>query len=61
MKKLLYITANSKPEELSASKTVGRAFVNKFIEKYTDFKLEELDLYSIFRRKSAMGFKTYYE
>lgn len=45
MKKLLYITANSKPEELSASKTVGRAFVNKFIEKYPDFKLEELDLY----------------
>ncbi len=26
MKKLLYITVNSKPEELSASKTVGRTF-----------------------------------
>lgn len=45
MKKLLYITVNSKPENLSASKTVGRAFVNKFIEKYPDFQVEELDLY----------------
>lgn len=45
MKKLLYITVNSKPEELSASKTVGRAFVNKFIQKHSDFKVEELDLY----------------
>lgn len=45
MKKLLYITVNSKPENLSSSKTVGRAFVNRFIEKYPDFKVEELDLY----------------
>lgn len=45
MKKLLYITVNSKPEGLSASKTVGRAFVNRFIDKYPDFKVEELDLY----------------
>lgn len=45
MKKLLYITVNSKPEEISASKTVGRAFVNRFIESHSDFKLEELDLY----------------
>ena len=45
LKKLLYITANSKPENLSASKTVGRAFVNRFIEKYPEFKVEELDLY----------------
>ncbi|MBP7222635.1 MAG: NAD(P)H-dependent oxidoreductase [Sedimentibacter sp.] len=45
MKKLLYITVNSKPEILSSSKTVGRAFVNRFIEKYPDFKVEELDLY----------------
>lgn len=45
MKKLLYITVNSKPEDLSASKTVGRVFVNKFLEKHGDFKLEELDLY----------------
>lgn len=45
MKKLLYITVNSKPENLSASKTVGRAFVNRFIEVYKDFEVEELDLY----------------
>lgn len=45
MKKLLYITVNSKPESLSASKTVGRALVNRVIHKYPDFKVEELDLY----------------
>ena len=45
MKKLLYITVNSKPESLSASKTIGRAFINKFIDKYPDFKIEEIDLY----------------
>ncbi len=45
MKKLLYITVNSKPENLSASKTVGRAFVNRFLEKHSDFEIEELDLY----------------
>ncbi|MGG7162732.1 FMN-dependent NADH-azoreductase [Clostridium ihumii] len=45
MKKLLYITVNSKPEELSASKTVGRAFVNKFLDCHDDFELQELDLY----------------
>ena len=44
MKKLLYITASSKPENLSTSKTVGRDFVNKFIEKNKDFTVEELDL-----------------
>ncbi len=44
--RLLYITVNSKPENLSASKTVGRAFVNRFIENYPDFKIEELDLYN---------------
>ena len=45
MKKLLYITVNSKPEGMSASKTVGRAFVNRFIELYKEFEVEELDLY----------------
>lgn len=45
MKKILYITVNSKPEELSSSKTVGRNFVNKFIEKHPDFIVEEVDLY----------------
>ncbi|WP_010250672.1 FMN-dependent NADH-azoreductase [Acetivibrio cellulolyticus] len=46
MKKLLYIVANSKPEEISSSKTVGRALVNSIMDKYKDFSLEELDLYN---------------
>jgi FMN-dependent NADH-azoreductase len=45
LRKLLYITVNSKPENLSACKTVGRAFVNNFIKKHPDFTIEELDLY----------------
>ena len=45
MKKLWYITVNSKLESLSSSKTVGRTFVNRFIEKYPEFTVEELDLY----------------
>lgn len=44
-KNLLYISVNSKPEELSSSKTVARAFINKFLEKYNDFNVEEVDLY----------------
>jgi len=46
MKKLLYIVANSKPEEISSSKTVGRALVNSILDKYKDLTLEELDLYN---------------
>lgn len=45
MKKLLYISVNSKPEKLSASKTVARKFINKFLEKNKDFQVEEIDLY----------------
>lgn len=45
MKKILYITVNSKPENLSSSKTVGRAFIDKLLIKYPDFTAEELDLY----------------
>ena len=44
-KKLLYINCNSKPENLSASKTVARLFIQKFIEKNHDFEVEEVDLY----------------
>ncbi len=44
-KKLLYISVNSKPEHLSSSKTVARVFIKKFLEKYNDFKVEEVDLY----------------
>lgn len=44
-KKLLYISVNSKPENLSSSKMVARKFINKFLEKNGDFKVEEVDLY----------------
>jgi FMN-dependent NADH-azoreductase len=45
MKKLLYITVNSKPEELSSSKIVGRKLVNKILEKHPSMVIEEIDLY----------------
>ncbi len=45
MSTLLYITVNSKPEHLSTSKTVGRAFIDKYKERYPDDTVEELDLY----------------
>lgn len=63
MKKLLYITVNSKPEEISSSKTVGRAFVNRFLALHSDFEVEELNLYEThlprleyeyFERRNAM-------
>lgn len=44
-KKLLYISVNSKPENLSSSKTVARKFIDRFLEKNPDFILEEIDLY----------------
>lgn len=43
---VLYITASSKPEEMSVSKTVGRYMLNQFVQKYPDSVVEELDLYS---------------
>lgn len=45
MKKLLYITANPKPEKLSTSKTVGRNLVDTFLNQTTDYILEEVDLF----------------
>ena len=45
-KKLLYIIANSKPENLSSSRTVARLFIQKFIEENPDFEVEEVDLYN---------------
>jgi FMN-dependent NADH-azoreductase len=45
MNKLLYISANPKPENLSASKTVARELVNRIIEKYREIEFEEVDLY----------------
>lgn len=44
-KKLLYISVNSKPENLSSSKTVARNFINRFLEQNKDFEVEEVDLY----------------
>ena len=44
-KELLYISVNSKPENLSSSKMVARKFINKFLERNGDFKVEEVDLY----------------
>ncbi|WP_032121471.1 FMN-dependent NADH-azoreductase [Clostridium amazonitimonense] len=46
MKKLLYITVNPKPQEVSTSKTIGRDFVTNFLIKNTDYMVEELDLYN---------------
>lgn len=46
MKKLLYITVNSKPEEQSVSRTVGREFVKKFLKENPGYMVEELDLYN---------------
>jgi len=45
MKKLLYITVNSKPEDMSSSKTVGRKLVQSILAKHPSIILEELDLY----------------
>lgn len=45
MGKLLYIIANSKPEEISSSRIVSRELVNHILEKHPDLTLEELDLY----------------
>lgn len=45
MEKLLYITVNSKPEDMSSSKTVGRKLVNSILQKYPSMVAEEVDLY----------------
>jgi FMN-dependent NADH-azoreductase len=45
MGKLLYIIANSKPEEISSSRIVSRELVNRIMKKHPDLVLEELDLY----------------
>ena len=46
LRRVLYISVNSKPEEESTSKTIGRKFVNDFLTKNKDYTLEELDLYN---------------
>ncbi len=46
MKKLLYISANPKPENLSSSKTVARKLVNRIRDEYQEIEFEEVDLYT---------------
>ena len=46
MKKLLYIIANSKAEEVSSCRTVSRRLVNAIVAKAPDIVVEELDLYT---------------
>lgn len=48
MAKLLYIIVNSKPEELSTSRTVARKFINKYLELNPRDMVEEIDLYYSF-------------
>ena len=45
MRKLLYISVNSKDEKDSTSKTVARKLVKAILDKDPDIRLEELDLY----------------
>ncbi|WP_044747755.1 FMN-dependent NADH-azoreductase [Bacillus alveayuensis] len=47
MAKLLYITANPKPEEQSFSLSVGRAFLNAYKQQNPQDEIVELDLYQI--------------
>lgn len=47
MKKILYVSVNSKPEELSTSKTVARKFINRLLTLNNNYEVEELDLYSM--------------
>ncbi len=46
MKKILYITADTKPENESISRTLGRELVTKLTSKDSQYVLEELDLYT---------------
>lgn len=43
---LLSISASSKPEEFSTSKTVARYLLKQFIQKYPDTQIEEINLYT---------------
>ncbi|MDR3552066.1 MAG: NAD(P)H-dependent oxidoreductase [Clostridia bacterium] len=47
MKKLLYITASTKPESSSVSKQAGRDFLTRFHARHSDYETEELDLYGV--------------
>jgi FMN-dependent NADH-azoreductase len=44
MKKLLYITASTKPEDVSVSKRAGREFIDRLLNATPDYTVEELDI-----------------
>jgi FMN-dependent NADH-azoreductase len=46
MGKILYITVDTKPENESVCKMIGKDLVNKLISKHPDSTVEELDLYA---------------
>lgn len=46
MKKLLYISASPKPETESVSKQAARTFIQRLMSQATEYKLDELDLYT---------------
>lgn len=46
MGKILYIVVDTKPENESVCKTIGKEFINKFLSKNPNYKFEELDLYA---------------
>ena len=47
MKKILYITCNSKPESISASKTVAKYLLEEVTSKCKELEIKEIDLYKI--------------
>ena len=47
MKKVLYITCSSKPENLSASKTVAKHFLTEWLACHKELEVEELNLYNM--------------
>ena len=46
MEKILFITVDTNPENISVCKTVGREFINKLLAKNSEYTFEELDLYT---------------
>lgn len=58
MKKILYITVDTKPENDSVCKILGRELVNKLISKHPESSIEELDLYTINLPEMSSDFVT---
>jgi len=47
MKKVLFITANPKPQDMSFSLEAGRNFIDAYKSKNPDHQVDELDLYKL--------------